>query len=84
MYRLVIRLSIHLIHNKCLMLDPASVYPNGTRLMLNHSTIGSCLINRCTRSARDGSPWSSGKAKPENPIQVGLWRPTNLSTIDTC
>jgi hypothetical protein len=48
------------------------IYPN--RTSLNCSTIHSCFINQRTRSAHDGSPWSSG-VKP-SPKDTGLWRPT--------
>jgi len=48
------------------------------------STLCSCFINQQTRSAIAGRHGPRVKAKPENPIQVGLWRSTNLSTIDTC
>jgi hypothetical protein len=53
----------------------------GLRLL---STIHSCFINQQTRSAITGRHGPRARAKPENPLQVGLWRPTNLSTIDTC
>jgi hypothetical protein len=39
-------------------------------------TINSCIINQQTRSAITGRHGPRARAKPENPIQVGLWRPT--------
>jgi hypothetical protein len=49
------------------------------------STIDSCLLLITVRVVLSVGRHGSGReAKPETPIWVGLWRPTNLATIGTC